>query len=285
VWGPPQYGRYIPATLARVDLTTGTLLDRVTYAPDTASHLGPRDADPAVVMPAGVVGGYVYLRVLDTWYRYDADVPAADAHPARLDGVDDIVAWFDDGTLLLVAHGTLAIARAFPERLELHAIGAAPTHSPAAARADGTRYVVAGDTLYAVASAAGDAGAARVRALGSAHCEGSTFPFVWGSHVSVRCAEPSRGRERLLTFDDAAPLAHVSPPPRPVAATPQPYAIRLRSFAVPPAGQEAWNRQWWLGSPARIPGGGIAFAMHRGGGRMPAASGVPHPRERCASST
>jgi hypothetical protein len=105
--------------------------------------------------------------VRGTWYRYAADTEPSKADPVRLAGIDDILAWFANGALLVVGHFELAVARETGGRIVLHRIAAARGYSKAFARDDGTQYVVGADALYAVAPDGNT-----VRALGAVPCGG-----------------------------------------------------------------------------------------------------------------
>jgi outer membrane protein assembly factor BamB len=257
-WFPMQLDNYVPLTVARVDTRTGSVLDEQTYAPDPDRNAHPPNENPGRASVARVAGGFAYLQVRGMWYRYAADVAPESAHPSRFEGVDDIVAWFPNGALLVVAHGALALAREAGGRMELHRIAAASGYSKAFARADGVQYAVTAGTLFAFAS-----DASTVRSLGAVPCAGEVTTIdSAGANVVVVC-ERGDGSARILTFDDpvrpaptAAPLARpqLPPPPR--------YTARVRLFPIPPAG--TYPGQWWLHAIVPLPDGGVAFTLRPG---------------------
>ncbi|HEY6233689.1 MAG TPA: hypothetical protein VIW69_01130 [Candidatus Elarobacter sp.] len=212
------------------------------------------------MMGSNVAGGFVYLQVNGAWYRYDADRPPADAHPVRLDGVDDIAAWFDGGAMIVSSRGETAVAQSAGERLTLHRLGAGVPRSRVGVRADGRRYVVAGDALYAF-----DPRGEHAQRLGAVACASLDDLVLWDAHVAVTCAAGSGGARRELLFDDVAvhTLA-VAPHPEPTAAPA--FALRVVQYPVPPAGPTPIDRHWWPSAIAPGPGGTLAIALTPGGG-------------------
>ena len=268
-WFPAQLDNYVPLTVARIDTSRGAVLDAQTYRPEPGRNAHPAGENPGVASAARVAAGFVYLQVRGTWYRYDADHVLADAHPSRLDDIAEILDWFDDGALLVVARGELAIARRAPSGLELHRIGAATSHSVAVRRIDGTRYVVAADELYAI-----DPSAERARRVGAIPCAGVDALEAWDAHVTVLCTATGT-TARALGFDDvaAARVTASSPAPRPVQAPPPRFIAHAHVVAVPPPASESFNRQWWIGPAAPLPGGGLVFVASRGSRTLPEALG------------
>ena len=268
-WFPAQLDYYVPLTVARIDTSRGAILDGQTYRPEPDRNAHPAGDNPGTASAARVAAGYVYLQVRGMWYRYDADRAPIDAHPSRLDDIAEILDWFDDGALLVVARGELAIARPAQSGLELHRIAAATPHSAAVRRIDGTRYVVAAGELYAI-----DRSGERVRRIGAVPCATVDGLEAWDAHVTVLCIAPG-ATWRAIGFDDIAParVTAASPVPRPVQATPPRFIAHAQAFAVPPAGPEPFNRQWWIGPAASLPGGGLVFVATRGSRTLPGALG------------
>jgi streptogramin lyase len=256
-WFPMQLDNYIPLTVARLDVATGATVDEITYAPDPAQHAHPPGENPGRADAAAVSKGFVYMRVGGVWYRYDADVSPSDAHPTRLDGIDEILAWFDDGALLVAAHGSVAIAHARNGRLELRPIAASNAHNDVVARSDGTRYVVAAGTVYAFTPDGGSA-----RELGRAPCAGAAALQISDDIVTAICSTETS--IRALGFRDPiaapptpAPVAMPKPPPPPS------FRPRVTIYSVPPR-PESFGTQWWLGPMAALPDGGVAFLLDPG---------------------
>ena len=100
-WFPVQLDAYFPLAVMTLDVTTGTALHGYGYKPDAARNWPRKPNTPYGATGSHVAGGFVYLQVAGAWYRYDADRPPADAHPVRLDGVNDIAAWFDGGAMIV----------------------------------------------------------------------------------------------------------------------------------------------------------------------------------------
>ena len=259
-WFPVQLDSYFPLAVTTVDVTTGTALHEYGYKPDPARNWPRKPNAPFGATGSHVAGGFVYLQVAGAWYRYDADRPPADAHPVRLDGVDDITAWFDSGAMLVSSRGETAIARSAGERLVLHRVGGGVPRSRVGVRADGRRYVVAGDALYAF-----DPRGEHAQRLGAVACGSLDDLVLWDAHVAVVCAAGSGGARRELLFDDV-PVHTLAVAPHPEPTAVPAFALRVVEYSVPPAGPTPIDRQWWPSAIAPGPGGTLAIALTPGGG-------------------
>ncbi len=242
-WFPEQLDNYVPLTVAALDVRTGKKIDEYTYAPDPQQNAATyRNSLP---MKAYVAGGYVYLRVNRTWYRYDADRDPSAAHPSRLDGLD-LAAALPGGSLLVTRANNAYIATGSPGAMTLRALPNGPLRSAVAAGPTGTNYAVAGTILYAF-----DARGAR--AIGSVNCNTVSAIVPWSGNVAVLCAR------RELRFADAT--ARVAPI---AVQTPKPLHTRLtlHAFDIPPA--PGFMKQWWVGPIVPGPSGGVVIALSRG---------------------
>ncbi|HEV2741451.1 MAG TPA: PQQ-binding-like beta-propeller repeat protein [Candidatus Elarobacter sp.] len=258
-WFPVQLDAYFPLAVTTLDVTTGTVLHEYGYKPDAARNWPRKPNTPYGATGSHVAGGFVYLQVAGAWYRYDADRPPADAHPVRLDGVEDIAAWFDGGAMIVSSRGETAVARSAGE-LTLHRVGTGVPRSRVGVRADGRRYVVVGDALYAF-----DPRGEHAQRLGAVACASLDDLVLWDAHVAVICAAGSGGARRELLFDDLPVRAvAVAPHPEPTAAPA--FALRVVQYPVPPAGPTPIDRQWWPSAMAPGPGGTLAIALTPGGG-------------------
>lgn len=211
-----------------VDLATGTSRTHVSYVLDDITDTTPQGGMFASTEPH-VTGGFVYFGLHGRWYRFDAGRDPAQGHGARLEGIT-LQAWFDNGSLLATRGDELDVARSFPDRVELARVATGALRSAVVARADGTRYVVAGDHLVAI-----DPTAAGARVLGRVPCATVVDLIAWGSHVTARCAaRDARDAERLLGFDDPQPDLPPAPGPgaRPVTPPPAAYAVRLHRIPL-----------------------------------------------------
>jgi len=255
-----QGDNYFPLAVTTLDATTGMPLREYGYKPDKARNWPRQPNTPYGATGSHVASGFVYLRVAGTWYRYDADRPPAEAHPVRLDGVDDIAAWFDGGAMLVSSRGDTAIAHSAGERVTLDRVGAGVPRSRVGVRADGRRYVVAGDALYAF-----DARGEHAQRLGAVACASLDDLMLWDAHVAVVCAAGSGGARRELLFDDL-PVRAVAVAPHPEPTAPPAFALRVVQYPVPPAGSTPIDRQWWPSAIAAGPGGTLAIALTPGGG-------------------
>jgi streptogramin lyase len=259
-WFPSQLDNYVPLTVSRIDTASGDVLDTYTYTPDPDRHAHPPSVEgPGRATASHVTGGFVYLLVRGSWYRYAADTDPARADATRLDGIDDILAWFGNGTLLVIAHDELAVARDTGGRIVLQRIAAVRGYSKAFARGDGTQYVVDADTLFAVAP-----DATAVRRLGAVPCGGEVAEIVAADNdVAVVCSGRT-GSDRIVAFTD--PLAPVRAPAsqaRPQAAPPARFLSRVRIFSIPPRPDRS-SHQWWLHAITPLPDGGVAFTLDPG---------------------
>ncbi len=259
-WFPVQLDAYFPLAVMTLDVTTGTVLHEYGYKPDAARNWPRKPNTPFGATGSHVAGVFVYLQVAGAWYRYDADRPPADAHPVRLDGVDDIAAWFDGDAMIVSSRGETAVAHSGGERLTLHRVGAGVPRSRVGVRADGRRYVVAGDALYAF-----DSHGEHARRLGAVACASLDDLVLWDAHVAVICAAGSGGARRELLFDDV-PLHAVAVAPHPEPTAARAFALRVVQYPVPPAGATPMDRQWWPSAIAPGPGGTLAIALTPGGG-------------------
>jgi hypothetical protein len=266
-WFPMQGDNYFPLAVTTLDATTGTALHEYSYKPDKARNWPRQPNTPYGATGSRVAGGFVYLQVAGAWYRYDADRPPAEAHPVRLDGIDDIAAWFDGGAMLVSSRGETAIAHSAGERITLGRVGAGVPRSRVGVRADGRRYVVAGDALYAF-----DERGEHAQRLGAVACAPLDDLVVWDAHVAVVCAADSVGVRRELLFDDL-PVRAVAVAPHPEPTAPPAFALRVVQYPVPPAGSTPMDRQWWPSAIAPGPGGTLAIALTPGG-RTDRLSGI-----------
>ncbi|MDB5092101.1 MAG: putative antibiotic hydrolase [Candidatus Eremiobacteraeota bacterium] len=258
-WFPRQSDNYFPIAITTVDLRTGAPLHEFGYKPDPTRNWPRKPNAPYGATGTHVGGSYVYLRVAGAWYRYDADRRPADAHPVRLDGIDDVPAWLDGDALIVTTSSGVSLARSLPDRLELHDLGRGNLRVPIAVRDDGTRYLIVGDRVLAVTP-----DGAHARMLGTLRCATIADVVVWSSFVAVHCLREGTGTpERVISFRDVAPVALVLPHPEP---TPPPaFALRVHAFPVPPAGTSAFDRQWWPSPIVPAPGNSTAFALGGGG--------------------
>ncbi|MDB5069961.1 MAG: afsK 10 [Candidatus Eremiobacteraeota bacterium] len=270
-WQPMQLENYVPLTVSRIDTASGNGIDTWTYTPDPERHAHPPPGDgPGRATSRRVAGGFVYLLVRGSWYRYAADTEPSKADPVRLDGIDDILAWFGNGALLVVGHGELAVARETGGRIVLHRIAAARGYSKAFARDDGTQYVVDADALYAVARDGNT-----VRALGGVPCGGDVTDIVSsGTDVAVVCSpRTSTGPDRIVAFSDPVAPVHVRVSrPRPQPAPPARFVSRVQIFSIPPR-PSRFSHQWWLHQIAPLPDGGAVFTLDPGTADAPFAIG------------
>lgn len=242
-WFPEQSDNYVPLTVEALDVRTGKKLDAFTYAPDPQRNAATyRNSLP---IQAYVTGGYVYLRVNGTWYRYDADRYPSTAHPSRLPDLDVATA-LADGSLLVTRAKNAYIATASPDAMMLHALSNGPLRSSVVANANGTNYAVAGTLLYAF-------DARGPRAIGSVTCDSITAVVPWAGNVAVLCAH------RELRFADATRRV-----PRIAVVTPKPLRTRLslHAFDIPPA--PGFMKQWWVGPIVPGRSGGVVIALGRG---------------------
>ena len=235
-----------------VDLATGKSRTHVSYVLDDVTDTTPNGGMIAAVDPH-VAGGYVYFGLHGRWYRYVADRDAAQDHGVRLEGIAPR-AWFDGGAMLVTRGDELDVATSYADRVELHAVAAGGLRSDVVVRADGTRYVVAGEELVAIEPSANGA-----RTIGRVPCAGVTDLIAWGSRVAVRCATDRRGVERVLGFEDPLAVAVATPAPRarPVAPPAGAFVANVHRFAnaLPERGDVA--------DIAVAPDGSLALVLDR----------------------
>lgn len=258
-WPPSQMESYVPLALDTVDLASGKTLHSYSYAPDPSRNAQIYLNDPPVL--AHVSGGYLYLRVGGTWYRYLAD--RSPAHPVRLDGVDPR-AWFDGKRMLVATANGAAIARSLPDRIEVQPLGKGALRSDIFAREDGMRYAVIGAVLFAF-DAAGTP-----RAAGRISCTNVTSMLFWQGSLAVICS--GAHSPTALVFADTLsprPQSH----PRPQAPAPMKHYFRVRSYPIPRNDTTVGLEQWYLNMIAPLPNGGAAFPLIPDGGDQPGAIG------------
>ena len=259
-WFPMQSDNYFPLAVTTLDATTGAALHEYGYKPDRARNWPRQPNTPYGATGSHVAGGFVYLQVAGAWYRYDADRPPAQAHAVRLDGVDDIAAWFDGDAMLVSSRGETAVAHSGGDRLVLDRVGAGVPRSRVGVREDGRRYVVAGDGLYAF-----DARGEHAQRLSAVSCDALDDLVLWDARVAVVCAAGSDGTRRELLFDDV-PVGAVAVLPHPEPTAAPAFALRVVEYPVPPAGPTPIDRQWWPSAIAPGPAGTLAIALTSGGG-------------------
>jgi outer membrane protein assembly factor BamB len=259
-WFPMQLDDYVPLGVGTVDLVSGTLRHEFYYKPDPARNWPRRPNAAYGARGAHVAGGFVTFEVDGAWYRYDADRDPNHAHAVRLDGIDDVAAWFDGPLALVEANGGVALGRWLGERIVLRPLGTGTLRAPVATSDGGTRYALVGTQLLAI-----DRGASRVRALGEIACAQVRELSALTRSVAVRCAAARAGTgDRLI--DVADPLAPVAAAlPKPHAPAPPRFALSVKQWPVPPGGPTPENRQWWPSSIAPAPGGGLAIVLTPGG--------------------
>jgi hypothetical protein len=226
-----------------VDIRTGNKIDEFTYAPDPLQNASTYRNSP---MKAYVAGGFVYLKVNGTWYRYDAERFPAAAHPSRIANLD-IAAAFEGGTLLVddAHHSYIGIDT--ENALTLRELPAGALASPVARDANGASYAVIGSTLYRF-DAQGDPSA-----IGGVRCGSVEAVLPWPGKVAVMCAH----REWL--FRNASQRV------APVAVAPQAAArgrLVLHAFTLPPA--PGFMHQWWVGPVAPWANSGVVMALDHG---------------------
>ncbi len=242
-WFPEQLDNYIPLTVAAIDMRTGKKLDEYTYAPDPQQNASTYRSSN---MKAYVTGGFVYLKVNGTWYRYDADRVVSSAHPSRLQNLD-IAAAFERGTLLVNDGNTAYLATGSESAMTLRQLPGGAIRSPVAQGTNGIAYAVAGTTLYRF-NAQGDP-----HAVGSVDCGSVEAVLPWPGHVAVMCAH------RELLFADSSQAA------APVAVAPQRVRqgrLVLHAFTLPPA--PGFMHQWWVGPVSPLSNGGVVMSLDHG---------------------
>ncbi len=259
-WFPMQLDNYVPLGVGTVDLASGTLRHELYYKPDPARNWPRPPNSPYGARGAHVAGGFLTFEVAGAWYRYDADRDPNQAHAVRLDGIDDIAAWFDGPLALVEANGGVALGRWLGDRIVLRPLGTGALRAPVATSDGGTRYALVGTQLLAI-----DRDASRVRALGEIACAQVVELSALTRSVAVRCAAGRAGTgDRLI--DVADPLAPVaSALPRPHAPAPPRFALSVKQWPLPPGGPTPENRQWWPSSIAPAPNGGLAIVLTPGG--------------------
>lgn len=274
-WPPDILMKYVPMTVAHVRLRDGSKIDEYVYAPDPDRNANRPNEQFPTTNGQHVVAGFVYLRVEGAWYRYRADLPPEKAQPTRFDGVDDVLAWFENGTLLVSAHGDLSLARDDQGTLVLRRFARARAAGTAFARSDGTEYVVTDGALLAIAPDAGS-----VRRVGADPCPGNVQSIGFSGELVAVVCEPGDGSARIVTYRDATPPPATPPPAadRPEVAPPPRFTAHLETFAIPPP--ETPHAGWWLPASAPAPDGGLAFLLEPLGSDLPDAIGLADPHGR-----
>ncbi|HEY0798745.1 MAG TPA: PQQ-binding-like beta-propeller repeat protein [Candidatus Baltobacteraceae bacterium] len=253
-WFPEQMDGYVPMTIDAVDISNGKTIDSFTYAPDAKENAADYRSAP---LEAFVTGGYIFLTVNHSWYRYDADRVPAKAHPYKLPGLS-VEAAFENGSVLVGNRRGSALARSLPDRLELRAVGAGALRSEVATSANGSRYAVIGSLLYAFNSA----GAPRV--VGPVRCSHVDAIIPWTGNVAVLCADHARSLE--LRFTEVTR----QPPPLEIAPIHIPY---LRGYAYTIPSRENFAGQWEVRAVAPRLDNGVTFALIPGPIGMASAIG------------
>lgn len=243
-WFPEQLDNYIPLTVASIDVRTGKKIDEFTYAPDPQQNAATYRS--SLPMQAYIAGGYVYLRVNNTWYRYDADRAPNAAHPSRLDGLS-IAAVFEDGALLLSDSRSAYIGRAAGDAIAVRALPSGALRSAVAHSANGDAYAVAGNMLYRFDRS----GAAS--AIGSVSCATIAAVVPWPGHVSVIC-----GKREVAFADNTRAPAHLT---LQMQRKPR-KQLQLHAFTLPPA--PGFMHQWWVGPMAPWRDGGVVMTLDHG---------------------
>lgn len=243
-WFPEQLDNYVPLTVEALDTASGKRLDSYTYAPDPQQNSATYRNSP---MHAYVTGGYVYLRVNGTWYRYDADTEPASAHPSRLAGLD-IAAAFNGGALLVTSANRTYVARGEPSRMLLRPLGDGELRSALVRASSSTSYAVIGTLLYRFNAGGGP------KAIGAVRCADSAAIYPWPGDVAVVC-----DNREMLFSDVTQPAAKVA-----VAPERAPSArLVLHAFPIPtPEG--GFIKQWWVGPLAPYRDNGVVMALDRG---------------------
>ncbi|HEX3464454.1 MAG TPA: PQQ-binding-like beta-propeller repeat protein [Candidatus Elarobacter sp.] len=274
-WPPDVIMKYVPMTVAHIRLRDGSKIDEYVYAPDPDRNANRPNEQFATSNGHHVVAGFVYLRVEGAWYRYRADLPPEHAQPTRFDGIDDVLAWFANGTLLVSAHGDLSLARDEGGTLVLRRFARARAVGTVFARDDGTQYVIAGGALLAIAPDAGS-----VRRIGADPCPGNVQSIGFSGELVAAVCEPGDGTARIVTYRDTAPPPATPPPAgdRPAVAPPPRFTAHLEPFAIPPP--DTPQRQWWFPASAPAPDGGLAFLLESLHADIPDAIGLADPHGR-----
>jgi hypothetical protein len=259
-WFPLQLDNYAPLAVGTADLATGAMRHEFYYKPDLARNWPRRPNAPYGARGGHIGGGFVTFEVNGAWYRYDADRDPNDAHAVRLDGIDDVAAWFGETRALVTANGAAALGRWLPDRIVLQPLGSGALRAPVAVSDAGTQYAAVGSQLLAV-----DAGSMRVRALGTVACEHVAEVIPLSDRVAVRCpAERAGAGERLISFaDPVAPVASALPHPQ--APAPPRFKLSITPWPVPPAATSPGERQWWPSSIAAGPDRALAIVLTPGG--------------------
>jgi outer membrane protein assembly factor BamB len=259
-----MHGDYRALALSTVRIADGAKLHEFDYAPDPAQHL-PLYTGMWTGENIAAANGFVYFTLADTQYRYVADRDPADANPSRIEGIK-IPTVFTGDAVLVSAPSYVAVARSLPDHLELHGLANSPLRAPVAHRPDGTRLIVAGDTLFAL-SPAGDA----AHALGHVTCPDPNNVFAWLRHVAVQCGSTDKGApQRILVYaDDVVALATPEPLATPAIAAPPHFTAKL--IVHPLDAPTTYPPQWDVAAIAAAPDGSVVVALqHTGAGPVTA---------------
>ena len=281
-WPPDVLTKYVPMTVAHIRLRDGSKIGEYVYAPDPDRNANRPNEQFPTTSGKHVVAGFVYLRVEGAWYRYRADLPPEQAHPTRFDGIDDVLAWFANGTLLVSANGDLSLARDDRGTLRLRRFARSRAVGTAFARSDGTQYVITDGSLLAIAP-----DAESVRRIGADPCPGQVQSIGFSGELVAVVCEPGDASARIVTYRDAAP-----PPATPPPAADRPELRRRRhrrcrrDFPVTSGGSRTRPGSGSLsartarrGSRARIRWLRSGASTAPGGSRSPRGSA---PSKRCA---
>ena len=193
-----QLDGYVPLTVSAIDMRTGKTLDEFTYAPDPLENAATYRNS---TVKAYVAGGFVYLKVNGTWYRYDADRSEAAAHPSRLEHLD-VISAFDGGALLVSDMHHAYIGTSSENALILHPLRGGALASQVVRDSAGASYAVVGPILYRFDRQGNP------RAIGVVKCRDVEAILPWAGNLAAMCANGE-----LLFRDDAWVL-------RQAAATP-----------------------------------------------------------------
>jgi outer membrane protein assembly factor BamB len=251
-WFPEQTDNYIPLTVAAIDVRTGKKLDEFTYAPDPQQNAATY-RNTSLPMQAHVAGGYVYLRVNGTWYRYDAEREPQAAHPSRLDALQ-IEAVFQNGPLLVSDSHAAYLASSSQDAIALRPLAGGALRAAVVRDARGDVYAVAGDILYRF-----DADGAP-SAIGTVRCSNVQAVIPWPGNVAVICGD------RELRFRDISRAStHLA-----LQSQPKPHGrLVLHAFTIPPA--PGFMHQWWVGPVAPWRDGGVVMVLDHGAMNMAGA--------------
>jgi hypothetical protein len=254
-WPPQLLQGLVSLTVNTLRLRDGARLHSFDYRPDPDRHAALNG--PAIsAHDVHVAGGYVYFTVEGDDYRYALDTPVAQADPTRIPDLRIVDAFGD--TVLASGSSFVALARAEPDRLVLHRIANGPLLAGPVTRADGTRLLVVGDTLLAVAH-----DGMHVRNVGHIACPDPHDIQLWPHEIAVDCTDVVRnGSHRVLVFVDDVPLAAVALPTPRAAPAPRFIAHVIGRALAPPT---SFPPQWEEGPIAALPDGSVVISLQHAG--------------------